>query len=209
MRAEEADWEGAAERLLHGFALSILVPDEHYRSGVGLDQRPPPRAALVYYRVAESPPARIAPPTGPTTLAAKLEIKDTPFAPWLERELASRAGARVRRDDGGVPPAARAVTKAGQIKGGGGRHEKDDRHRIDDRSTYVLGWTNERKIDALLDRAAEVQRAAQPIPADAGGAREGGWTPRIERRDVLAGLAETREFAEIDWQSRGQPDRGA
>ena len=28
---QESDWEGAAERLLHGFALSILVPDEHYR----------------------------------------------------------------------------------------------------------------------------------------------------------------------------------
>ena len=44
----------------------------------------------------------------------------------------------------------RAITKAGQIKGSGGRHEKDDRYRIDDRSRYVLGWTNERKIDALL-----------------------------------------------------------
>ena len=44
----------------------------------------------------------------------------------------------------------RAITRTGQIKGSGGRHEKDDRFRIDDRSTYVLGWTNERKIDALL-----------------------------------------------------------
>ena len=48
--------------------------------------------------------------------------------------------------------ATRAVTKAGQIKGGV-RHEKDDRYRIDDRSRYVLGWSNERKIDALLGRA--------------------------------------------------------
>ena len=41
---------------------------------------------------------------------------------------------------------ARAVTKAGQSKGDRGRHEKDDRHRIDDRSQYVLGWSNERKL---------------------------------------------------------------
>ena len=33
----------------------------------------------------------------------------------------------------------RAITKAGQIKGAGGRHEKDDRRRVDDRSGYVLG----------------------------------------------------------------------
>ena len=42
-----------------------------------------------------------------------------------------------------------AITKAGQVKGGGGRHEKDDRFRIDDRSRYVLGWSNESKIAAL------------------------------------------------------------
>ena len=42
VRDSEADWEGAAERLLHGFALSVLVPDEHYRRRVRLDQRPPP-----------------------------------------------------------------------------------------------------------------------------------------------------------------------
>ena len=47
----------------------------------------------------------------------------------------------------------RAITKAGQIKGSGGRHEKDDRFRIDDRSRYVLGWSNQRKLDALLDQA--------------------------------------------------------
>lgn len=30
VRDEEADWEGAAERLLRGFALSVLVPERHY-----------------------------------------------------------------------------------------------------------------------------------------------------------------------------------
>ena len=30
VRPEEADWEGAAERLLHSFALSVLVPDGPY-----------------------------------------------------------------------------------------------------------------------------------------------------------------------------------
>ena len=30
VRPAEADWEGAAERLLRGFALSVLVPEQHY-----------------------------------------------------------------------------------------------------------------------------------------------------------------------------------
>ncbi len=51
VRPQESDWEGAAERLLHSFALSVLVPDEHYRAvsdwidGNHLQMR------IVYYRV--------------------------------------------------------------------------------------------------------------------------------------------------------------
>ena len=32
VRQEERAWEGAAVRLLHNYALSVLVPDEHYAS---------------------------------------------------------------------------------------------------------------------------------------------------------------------------------
>ena len=35
-------WEGAAERLLRGFALSLLVPDEHYAAASELGQHSPP-----------------------------------------------------------------------------------------------------------------------------------------------------------------------
>jgi len=42
-----------------------------------------------------------------------------------------------------------AITRNGQLKAGGERHEKDDRRTIDDRTTYVLGWSNDAKIAAL------------------------------------------------------------
>ena len=54
VREDEADWEGAAERLLHGFALSVLVPERHYAAvsdwinGHHLSSR------IVYYRVPQS-----------------------------------------------------------------------------------------------------------------------------------------------------------
>jgi uncharacterized protein YPO0396 len=46
-----------------------------------------------------------------------------------------------------------AITRQGQIKTGGSRHDKDDRQRLDDRSRYVLGWSNEAKIQALEAQA--------------------------------------------------------
>ena len=119
-------------------------------------------------------------------------MKDTEFAAWLERELASRADAECVETMAEFRRATRAVTKAGQIKGGV-RHEKDDRYRIDDRSRYVLGWSNERKIDALLDRAeelagqlAEAERiqaghdaAAKAAVSPRPGARRPGADPRL------------------------------
>ena len=201
MRPEEADWEGAAERLLHSFALSILVPDDHYRAVSDWIDGHHLRERVVYYRVpAQALAGRVEPADyGPDTLAAKLEVKDTPFAPWLERELAGRADVRCVETMADFRRASRAITKAGQIKGGV-RHEKDDRFRIEDRSRYVLGWTNERKIDALLAEAAGLTgqlAKAEEIRAR----RDAAVKAAFIRGQLLARLAETHEFAAIDYQA--------
>ena len=51
VRQEERAWEGAAERLLHGFALSLLVPDKHYAAVAGWVDATHLSGRLVYYRV--------------------------------------------------------------------------------------------------------------------------------------------------------------
>src|SRR5690625_7590781 len=70
----------------------------------------------------------------------------------------------------------RASTRAGQVKTGGARHEKDDRHAIDDRTRYVLGWSNESKIRALTARRhgleKRIQTAAEAIAGRYGQHRE-------------------------------------
>src|SRR5712691_9219159 len=120
--------------------------------------------------------------------------------PWVEQELVNRADYECVATMADFRRTPRAVTKAGQIKGSRGRHEKDDRSRIDDRSTYVLGWTNERKIDALLRQATAIQQK-QSVVAAAERKLEDEMNAFIERGQVLAGLDQTHEFAEIDWQS--------
>ena len=132
------------------------------------------RDRVVYYRVPElSRAQRGHPSTGAGTLAAKLLVKDTPFAGWLEHELARRADHACVETMAEFRRMPRAITKVGQVKGSGGRHEKDDRFRIDDRSRYVLGWSNQRKLDALLDRAGTLAGRAQRGRGRAAAAREG------------------------------------
>ena len=201
VRDSEADWEGAAERLLHGFALSVLVPDEHYRAVSDWINAHHLRDRVVYYRVPELSRAAAAPPQhGPGTLAARLLVKDTPFAGWLEHELSRRADHACVETMAEFRRMPRAITKAGQVKGSGGRHEKDDRFRIDDRSRYVLGWSNQRKLDALLDRAGTLAGRLSGVAAEQQ-RHEKVRDAAVERGQVLAGLDQTREFAEIDWRS--------
>jgi uncharacterized protein YPO0396 len=201
VRDDQLDWEGAAERLLHGFALSILVPDEHYRAVSDWINDHHLGARVVYYRVAD-PAGRLAlPGWGPNALAAKLDIKDTPFAPWLEHELAHRADHECVAAMADFRRLPKAITKAGQIKEKGGRHEKDDRRRIDDRSTYVLGWSNERKIDALIGDARGISAQLDAVRG-AQAEQQKGQAAAQQRRDVLGRLDETRDFSDIDWQSQ-------
>ena len=202
VRPAEADWEGAAERLLHGFALSVLVPDQHYAAVSDWIDGHHLKARVVYYRVPDpAREGRIPPPnTSPGALAAKLDIRDHPFASWLEREVARRADFECVETMAEFRRAAKAITKAGQFKGDRGRHEKDDRHRIDDRSQYVLGWSNERKLEALLWQATSLAAQLSGVEEEQA-AYQNARDTAIDRGQVLAGLDQTREFAEIDWQS--------
>jgi uncharacterized protein YPO0396 len=190
-------WEGAAERLLRGFALSLLVPDEHYAAvsrwidGHHLSGR------LVYYRIPahlsaapELPPAR--------SLAATLEVKDSPFRPWLEAQLVRRAGHERVASIEEFQRSPKAITRAGQLKEPGGRHEKNDTTRIDDRRSYVLGWSNEEKIDALLHQAQVLQERLngrgeerRHLQAAIDAARE--------REHGLSQLQLFDSWAELDW----------
>ncbi len=194
--------------MLRGFALSVLVPDRYYPVVSDWVDSHHLRARMVYYRVPETAGAGrrngqglpLLPAASSTALAAKLEVRDGPLAPWLERELANRANVECVETMADFRRAPRAITRAGQIKVPGGRHEKDDRRRIDDRSTYVLGWSNERKIDALLSRASVLAAQLAAISAEKSEHRRA-QDAAIDRGQVLAGLEQTREFAEIDWQS--------
>jgi uncharacterized protein YPO0396 len=198
----EADWEGAAERVLRSFALSVLVPEQHYAAVSDWIDGHHLKARVVYYRVPD--PAReghIPPPDwSPRALAGKLDIRDTPFAPWLERELARRADFECVETMAEFRREVKAITKAGQFKGSRGRHEKDDTHRIDDRSHYVLGWSNQRKLEALLWQAESLAAQLTAVHAEQD-EYEKARDAAIHRGQVLVGLDQTREFADIDWQA--------
>jgi uncharacterized protein YPO0396 len=202
VRADAADWEGAAERVLHNFALSLLVPNEHYeRVARWINQRHL-GTRIVYYRV----PERLARVTEPDRaprfplLVDMLEVKpDTPLRAWLENELARRADHACVPSVDQFRECVKAVTREGQVKSQD-RHEKDDRRRIDDRTEYVLGWTNEQKVSALIADAERIQRAREPLRSAIEKLRSE-RSAAVMVQGYLVALRPTDKWAELDWQS--------
>ena len=165
-----ADWRGAAERVLRGFALSLLVPQQHYdvvvrwANGRRLSYRGR-GAKLVYERVARQW-VRLQPAGSDGLLLADcIEVKDGPFRDYLVDELVKRADHRCAGTLEEFRMQRRAVTREGQVRSGE-RHEKDDRHRVDDPRRWVLGWANERKIAALRAELAELQAQRETASAE-------------------------------------------
>ncbi len=199
VRGEERDWEGAVERLLHGFGLSLLVPEQRYSQVSEWVDTNNLKGRLVYYRVR---PKRQAgqPVLHPDSLVNKLAIKpDSPFFNWLESEVYRRFDLACCTDQEQFRRETLAITRAGQIKARGERHEKDDRHRLDDRSRYVLGWSNEAKIAALEEKARLLEARLAGIGTIISELQERQKTAKF-RLDILSKLEEYRDFAELDWQ---------
>ena len=199
VREEERDWEGAGERLLRNFALSLLVPDLHYPKVAEWVDRTHLKGRLVYFRVREAVRGS-EPSLHSDSLVRKIEIKpDSPCYDWLEREIAKRFDVACCATPEQFRREARAITRAGQIKAPGERHEKDDRHRIDDRSRYVLGWSNTAKIATLEDKARQLERRIAEI-AQRMAALQNEQRKIKARLETLSKLDEYRDFRELNWR---------
>lgn len=200
VRDDERDWEGAAERLLRNFGLSLLVPDQHYSAVAEWVDRQHLNARLVYFhmRPRKTPPGAT---THPQSLVHKLAVKpDSSYAEWLEQELRHRFDVACCESADQFRRETRAVTRAGQFKDPGGRHEKDDRHRIGDRSRYVLGWSNTDKLKVLDVQAKQLETQLSDL-AEAMANLDEARRELEGRLQAVAKLEEFTLFQDLDWEA--------
>jgi len=199
VREEDKKWEGAIERLMHNFGASMLIPDEHYSRVVQWVDETHLRGRLVYYRVRQSQHNGL-PSLHPDSLVAKIAIKpDSTFYPWLEQEIYRRFDVACCETQEQFRREKRAITHNGQIKSSAGRHEKDDRFALNDRSRFILGWSNKDKIAALENSSRQLER----IMADLGlsiGELKKQENQINETLNTISKLEEYRDFHELDWQ---------
>ncbi len=198
IRSTDAKWQGATERVLRNFALSLLVDDAHYEAVAAYVEKTRLKGKLVYLKVDRN---RTREPIEPVedSLLHKIEIKaDSPFAVAVESMVASRFDIPCVDSLEAFRRLKRAVTVHGQFKTSYERHEKDDRYAIDDPSRRVLGWDNAEKLAALREEkkslgekivrlAEETERITDALQA------------LTSKRDNLRDLLAFDRFAAIDW----------
>jgi len=161
----EARWTGVIERLVHNFALCVLVPE---RLRQQMDQhvhRTNLNGRLVYH-VLDSGSRSPNPLLDPNSVACKLELHEDAgeFEEWIAAELSYRFDHICYEDTkAGFNKAKTAVTINGLIKQGSTERRKDDRHDINDRSRDVLGWDNSAKIEALQQRQKSLESKREAL----------------------------------------------
>lgn len=205
VREENLEWEGAIERLLHSFGMSMIVPVELYNrisqyvNKTILQSKDGKRQRLVYYKadVKDIKPRQAT--SNLNSVVNKLEIKPaTPLEAWLNQELINRYDYSCVgfEEFQRIPD---AITKEGQIKAGWKRHEKDDRRSIFDRRQYVLGWSNAEKIKALEQSLSDLQGTLKATERKIKDIEQESSNNKIVEKS-LNDLLRIANYSEINWK---------
>lgn len=197
---EAKDWEGAIERLLHNFGLSLLVPENLYSKVAAWVDKTQLKGRLVYYRVRTDKTLQ-RPATHPQSVLHKLSLHpQSAFSDWLAHQLASRFNYACTTNLDEFRREPMAITSSGQIKGRD-RHEKDDRHALLDRSRYVLGWDNKQKIAALEQQQKKMQAQLSVIEAKIEDATAKKKVFEAQRSIIDKVGEVASDYREVDWGS--------
>lgn len=201
----ECDWEYAIERILHNFALRLVVPEKYYKQVNEYVNGHNLRGRIVYQRYEGTEPLREFEDRTlkVDSLLRKVEYKSKRlYLDWLEDRLFAEFNYSC------VDSLAdfnylqeKAVTKEGLIKARGGKHEKDDRPETRGKEHYVLGWDNKEKIAMLQAEVRQLQQdekevatKVRRIEADTKNAQE--------KRETYSKLFDKYDkFDDIDWWS--------
>ncbi len=166
---QQAEWEPVIQKLLHGFAATLLVPETAREA---INQWVNSRnvgTRLEYRTIPEFAPAP-APARSPQQLIHKLEFQDHPMAPWVRHHISSRFNYECVNSVAALEQVTKtpAVTRDGlesrpKDKDGSTRFIKDDRTRFNGTRWYRVGSTNTAKIELLRSQLTEAKANARAM----------------------------------------------
>lgn len=195
VRQEHIGWTGAIERVLRPMATVMLVPAAHeFAVSAAVDAHHLGTRLRFETIPAQSPaPAK---PESADSLIYRVEVGEASSSvqAWLRHELARRFDYQCVETPEVLSEVPRGVTWAGQVKRGPRSYEKDDSSRVDDPSTWVLGFTNDTKVEHYLGLQAKAQAEISSIDEELGTAIR---AQHLQQKRLQA----FDEVQRIDWEA--------
>ena len=192
VKASEAKWAGALERVLHNFSTSMLVEEALYKRVAAWVDQTDLRGRLVYLRLSSRAAQPVAQPPA-NSLLRKLDFSPK-HRDWLSEELRARFDYACVQTSQELQAVERGVTLAGQVKHSRTRHEKDDRTELGNRKNWVLGFSNLEKLQALKDEAAE-------LAPDIENKKKAVVAARLRNEQRLTTLMQCQALVNLIWES--------
>lgn len=195
---EFREWTGAIERLLRTFALSLLVPENHYERVTRLINRTHWGLRLQYFRAPADAPQTSPVPSSRAArqVSDRLVFREHALGSWVAAEIRRAFPHVCCANEQELGAHAYGLTREG-LSRSGSRHVKDDRRHVDDATNYVLGWSVEDKLRALYARLEEAQKAQATASESA--QRAGREVAESDRKlNAIDAVIAVATFADID-----------
>ena len=160
VKEEEMNWESSIEKVLHNFALRLIVPPKYYSKVNEYVNSNNLRGRIRYDKYEENYLKNFQNKNiSDKSIINKIEIKPkTQYYEWIEDYLQNQFDfVCVDNLTEFEPYSEMAITQSGLIKFKKGKHEKDDRPHITKKENFVLGWDNKEKIAALKNELVNLQ----------------------------------------------------
>lgn len=161
VKDDEMKWESSIEKVLHNFALRLIVPPKYYSSVNQYVNSNNLKGRIRYDKYEDQDYLKNFKNKilNEKSLINKIEIKPkTQYYDWIENYLESQFDF-VCVD--GLSEFEKfnemAITQNGLIKFKRGKHEKDDRPHITRKENFVLGWDNKEKLSSLKKELINLQ----------------------------------------------------
>ena len=204
VKTGEKNWNYAIEKLLHNFALTILVPEEYYKKVTDYVKSHDMGGRVVYLRAKEKDAFTLGDATFSGMLDSdfvpgKIDVRQGhPLSVWIQKYIEEKFDYRCTDDIMEISRAENVLTSSGLIKSGI-KHEKDDRKK-NGQIEFVLGWDNTQKRKQLSNQLDELSEQREKLKA------------KIEKSDTdlrsitdkqfaLASLLEISSWNKIDYLS--------
>ncbi len=160
IKVNDLEWESSIEKVLHNFALRLIVPEKYYKSVNQYVNSTNLKGRIIYERYQDFTSLKSLQdyPSDTNLLINKISFKsNSKYIDWIEDSIIKQFNYICADNLRQFNSLEKALTKQGLIKRKG-RHEKDDRRHISDRKNFVLGWDNKDKISWWKTEIKDLQK---------------------------------------------------